>query len=402
MKLITAATALTSLGTEFRVLTGLYAHVEGDAVTGGLYLRGFGDPTLRLSDLTDMAADLAERGVTRVDEVIVDGSYFDGQVLPPSFDEQPNEVAAFRSAVGAVSVDENAFELRILPGQVEGEPAIVRLAAAGYFQVTNEITTTANGEPNIIADQRASGTQLALRLRGSMPLGVRGVSYRRRIEHPLVYAGYALVEALRRVGIRTVNRVRIATTPPEAALLVSHRSPSVGEMIRAMGKDSDNFYAEMLLKVIGAERRGRPGSSRNGVVEAQALLQAAGIARGQVTMVNGSGLFHGNLVAPSHFTRLLTHMVQSPATRDDYIAHLAIAGVDGTLHNRLTDVPRGSVRAKTGTLNDVIALSGYALGRTPDQILAFSVIANDVAGKHGPARQLADDVARALVRYVTP
>lgn len=402
MKLITSATALVALGSEFRILTGLYAHVDGDSVTGGLYLRGFGDPTLRLSDLTDMAAELADRGVTRVDEVVVDGSYFDNQILPPAFDEQPNEVAAFRSAIGAVSVDENAYELRILPGATEGAPAIVRLAAAGYFQVTNELTTTASGEPAVIADQRAAGSQLSLRLRGTVPIGIRGVSYHRRIEHPLMYAANALVEALRRVGIRTANRVRVGQTPPDAALIVSRRSEPIGEMIQAMGKDSDNFYAEMLLKVVGGERRGRPASTRNGVLEAQAMLASAGVPRGAVTMVNGSGLFHGNAVAASHFTRVLSFMFQSPATRDEYLAHLAIAGVDGTLHNRLTDVPRGVVRAKTGTLNDVIALSGYVLGPTPDNVIAFSILANDVSGKHGPARQLTDDIVRALVRYVTP
>lgn len=402
MKLITSATALIALGSDFRILTGMYAHVEGDAITGGLYLRGFGDPTLRIADLTDMAAELADRGITRVDEVVVDGSYFDGQVLPPAFDEQPNEVAAFRSAVGAVSVDENAYELRVLPGATEGAPAVVRLAAAGYFQVTNEITTTASGEPNVIADQRASGSQLALRLHGTVPMGIRGVSYRRRVEHPLMYAGHALIEALRRVGVRTANRVRVAQTPADATLLVSRRSQTVGQMIQAMGKDSDNFYAEMLLKVVGGERRGRPATTRNGVVEAQAMLASAGVGRGAVTMVNGSGLFHGNQVAASHFTHVLTFMFQHPATRDEYVSHLSIAGVDGTLHNRLTDVPRGVVRAKTGTLNDVIALSGYVLGPTPDNVLAFSILANDVGGKHGPARQLTDDVVRALVRYVTP
>jgi len=131
------------------------------------------------------------------------------------------------------------------------------------------------------------------------------------------------------------------------------------------------------------------------------MLEQAGVVRGAAKMVNGSGLFKGGALAPDHLVKVLVHMYREPAVRSEYIAQLAIAGVDGTLRNRLTDLPKpGVVRAKTGTLDDAISLSGYVLGKRPDQDLAFSFLMNGVAGKQWVARALADDLAKTLATYL--
>jgi len=403
VKLVTAAAALLELGAEHRMLTGLYGRISGDSIDGGLFVRGYGDPTLRMADLVELAADLADRGVRRVDRVVVDGRYFDDRALPPAFDQQPHEASPFRAAVGAVSVDANAYALRIAPAAAVGAIATVRLDAPGYFEIDNGIVTSEGGAPAIVADQRSAGDRLALRLRGTIPSGIPGVAYRRRVESPLPYAGHALVAALRRVGIRSRGEVVLGATPADAPLLASHTSPPLSTIITAMGKDSDNFTAEMVLKVLGAERAGRPGRSAGGVRVALDVLERAGVPRGRARLVNGSGLFQGNALAPSHLARLLVHVYQSPAVRAEYVAHLSIAGVDGTLANRLRDLPRPRiVRAKTGTLADAIALSGYVLGPRAGQAVAFSFLANGVEGKQGAARELADSIVRAIAADLWP
>lgn len=403
MKLVTAAAALADLGAEFTMLTGLYGTVAPDGSVPVLALKGLGDPTLRMSDLVELAVQLGDRGVRRVDSIVVDGTYFDDRILPPAFDQQPNEVASFRAAIGAVSVEENAFVLRVIPGDTAGAAARVRLAAEGYFQVDNRITTSAGGAPNVIADQRPrSDGRLDLILRGSVPAGVLGVSYRRRVEHPLWHAGYAMADALERAGIRGRREVRIGAMPNGLPLLTSRRSEPLAEILGDVGKWSDNFVAEMVLKVLGAERA-RPGTSERGVEALQGMLERAGVPRGQATIVNGSGLFQGNQIAASHLAKLLAFVYRDPALRPEYVAQLAVGGVDGTLGNRLSEVlPRRIVRAKTGTLDDVIALSGYVLGPEPNSAIAFSVLCNGIRGKQGAARQLADDVARAIAAHLHP
>lgn len=395
MKLVTAAAALARLGGDFRMRTTLYGRVDGDGVAT-LSLRGFGDPSLRQADLVELARDLADHGVRRVGEIVVDATYFDGQLLPPAFDQQPNEIAPFRAATGAVSVDANAYVLRILPGASAGAAARVRLDGAGYFGLESTITTSEGGQPSIIAVQRDQGEHMQLVLRGAMPLGVTGVSYRRRIENPLVWSGHLLRDALAAAGIRSGETVRVGSTPDDAALLAQHSSRPLAELVSAMGKQSDNFVAEMVFRVLGAERH-RPGRAEDSVAAVREVLTEAGIDASQVQVVNGSGLFQGNAIGSGDLARLLAWAYQSPEIRDEYVAHLAIAGVDGTLASRLRDLPHPRiVRAKTGTLDDAIALSGYVLGPTPSRVVAFSVLVNGARGRHGPARTLCDGVARAI------
>ena len=189
MKLVTAATALVELGPEFRLRTTLSGALGEDGGLDTLVLRGEGDPSLTFGDLLSMVRRLVELGVRRVENVVVDGSYFDDQMLPPAFDQQPHEVAAFRAAVGAVSVDRNAFELRVAPGPAGDAPASIILRCPDYFALEANVNTSPSGAPQIVAEQKPRGEQLLLKVSGSVPLGIRGVGYERRIEAPLPYAG---------------------------------------------------------------------------------------------------------------------------------------------------------------------------------------------------------------------
>ncbi len=394
-KLVTAAAALSILGAETRFRTGLYGRVESGAVTGGLVLRGMGDPSLHQSDLVELARDLERRGVRTVDEIIVDATYYDAQLLPPAFEQQPNEIAAFRAATGAISVDANAYVLRVRPGDAVGAPARVDVDGDGYFRIENQITTSEGGAPNVIADQRVEGAQMRLGLRGSIPMGSAQLPYRRRVENPITWSGHLLRDALGDTGIRVTGGVRVATTRNDAPLLAMHQSRPLSELVSALGKQSDNFVAEMLFRDLGAERH-RPGRVEDSIGAVRAFLSTAGV-EGQPAIVNGSGLFNGNRISSGQLARVLVFAYGTPAISSEYVAHLAIGGVDGTLERRLRDLPAPRiVRAKTGTLDDAIALSGYVLGPTPARTYAFSVLVNGARGRQGAARALADGVARAL------
>jgi D-alanyl-D-alanine carboxypeptidase/D-alanyl-D-alanine-endopeptidase (penicillin-binding protein 4) len=398
MKLVTAAAALSELGGDFRMRTTVAGAIDEQGRVDTLVLRGEGDPSLDFGDLASMARRLIELGVRSVENIVVDGSYFDAQLLPPAFDQQPNEIAAFRAAVGAVSVDRNAFELRVAPGPAADAPASVILRCPDYFALEASITTSSTGAPHVAAEQRARGDQLWLKVSGSVPLGIRGAGYERRIEAPLPYAGNCLRAALRTQRVAGTLRVRVGDPPAGLPVLFTHESEPLANLLAPLGKNSDNFYAEMLLKVIGAHASHRPGSSAAGAARAQALLEQAGVPKGAATLVNGSGLFKGGAIAPDHLVKLLVHMYRNPAVRPEYVEQLAVAGKDGTLRTRMTDLsPARVVRAKTGTLDDAIALSGYVLGPNGERALAVSFRFNGVAGKQWAARALADDMAKALV-----
>ena len=397
-KLLTSAAALWRLSPSFQMAT----RVEGSIVDGRvdrLVVRPSGDPTLGYAMLAVLAENVHLRGVDAVDRIIIDDGYFDDRILPPAFDQQPKEASSFRAAISAFAVNRNSYIVHIAPGPKVDRPARVRVLAEDYVQIDNRTVTTAAGPPSPRIDHEVTEDgHLAVRVEGAIPARARTMYYRRRVPAPRAYAASLLVRALRRAGIEGAMSVQHSAMAERKPLLGEVQSPPLSKVLYSVGKWSDNFTAEMLLKVIGAEAE-TPGTSARGVAVVREELGKMGIDTTSLVMVNGSGLFDGNQVAPQHLTQALVAAYRDPAIGPEYVAHLAVAGSDGTLQSRLEDLPRPRmVRAKTGTLRDVIALSGYVLGE-PGHSVAFSFLANGIAGRQGEARQLADDIVRALADY---
>ncbi len=244
------------------------------------------------------------------------------------------------------------------------------------------------------------GARLSARLGGSLPEGGRVVRLARRVDDPRKLAGHALRVVLRQVGIEVSGEVKLGGAA-QKALLVSHRSASLGELLWALGKESDNFYAEMVFQAIGARAKGRPASAEAAAVAVQRVLEDLGAAEPGVVVKNGSGLFDADRTTAAATTTLLRAMLRDPYAGSEYVAQLSIGGVDGTLRHRFHDwEATRAVRAKTGTLDAVAALSGYVLappGRTP---VAFSVLVNGIPGKATAARESMDQVVDAIAREV--
>lgn len=396
MKLITAAAALFVLGPERRFRTRLAGRIR-DGRIERLVLSGDGDPSLTTADLIRLAEALADRGVRRVDTVVVDDTYFDDVYLPPAFEQQPREVASFRAAISAVSVDRSAYTLRVMPGREVGSTARVRLFADSYFELQNRTTTSDGGEPNVIAAQSAADARLELNLSGSVPNGILGVSYRRRVAHPSEYAGHVMVSALSRAGIRSNGNVRVGSAESLPVLTFVESEP-VAVLLNTMGKWSDNYTAEMMFKHLGAGEG--PATFEGAQAALREFLTRAGVSESEGSIVNGSGLFDGNEIAPSHLTTVLRYIYENRTIRPEYVSHLAVGGRagDGTLRRRFREGPAGAIRAKTGTLNDVISLSGYVLSAESSSGYAFSVLLNGIRGRQAAARNFADEIASALTR----
>lgn len=397
-KLLTAAAALWRLGPTFQTDTRVEAVIENGHVST-MIVRPRGDPSLGYPALVTFAEDARMRGVDTIDRVLIEDGYFDHQILPPAFEQQPNEAAAFRAAISAFAVNRNSYVVYVGPGKAVGEPARVRVLSDDYMTIDNRTVTTPSGPPTPRIDHALTNDgRLVVHIDGKVPQQLRTVSYRRRVPDPKAYSASLLVQAFQQAGIGGKLAFEYGPAPEPLPLLGHMPSPPLSTLLAGVGKWSDNFTAEMLLKVMGAETE-RPGTSARGVAVVREELEAHGIDTAGLVMVNGSGLFDGNRVAPHHITQTLVAAYRDPAIAPEYIAHLAVGGADGTLQTRLEDLPRPRmVRAKTGTLRDVIALSGYVLG-DPERSVAFSFLANGIAGKQQTARDLADDIVRALASY---
>jgi len=393
-KIATAAAALRLLGPQHRFFTGLYGKLSGEDLSE-LVLRGDGDPSLEARDLWAMASDLRALGVRRVRGIAVDQSYFDDRYVPPAFEQQPNEWAPFRAPVAPVSLNENTV-LFMVRAVDEGHDAIIHVEPSGFVDVVGSVRTTKKGDPEkVTLSLEANGSRLRARLGGSLPEGSRLLRVAKRVDDPRLLAGYALRAALKQVGIEVSEELRLGGEK-QKRLLVAHRSMPLGELLSALGKESDNFYAEMIFKAIGAKTKGKPASADSAALAVEGYLKGAGALEPGVVVKNGSGLFDANRISPWAETALLRAVYRDPAVNPDFIAQLSIGGVDGTLRGRFRAwAQRRAIRAKTGTLEAVATLSGYILappGRAP---LAFSIMINGISGKVSAARKSLDKVVEA-------
>ena len=385
-KIATAATALSKLGPDHRWTTAVYGRIDGGAARE-LVLRGEGDPTLRTEHLAALANDLAARGLVHVDRILVDQSRFDDRFVPPAFDQQPNEWAAFRAPVSAIAVERNTITVHVLPTRA-GDPAKVWVEPAGFAMLDARVETAAPGKGQRLAVTISpKGDRVAAVVRGHVAEGISRVRLRRRVDDPSTFAGYVLAEQLRKAGVDVGGVAAGASTEKRA--LATHVSEPLASVLHAVGKHSDNFVAEMLLKSIGG------GSSAKGAAAAEAWLGAAGAAAGHVKIINGSGLFDANRLSASALVSALRFAHADPRVGPELVSQLAIGGVDGTLRSRFrTHRDARIVRAKTGTLARSVALAGYLLAERP---LAFAIVVSGVAGKHPEIRQRIDRVVDASI-----
>lgn len=397
-KLWTAAAALRILGGQHRFLTGLYGKIVRDTVEE-LVLRGDGDPSLRTSDLWAMASELYAAGARRVRTIAVDQSFFDDRYVPPAFEQQPNEWASFRAPVAPVSLNQNTVMFSVRPTR-DGRDAVVEVDPPGFVELTGSVATTRKDDPEKLQiELQARGGRLAARLRGSVPEGGR-LLRAKRVDDPRLLAGCALRSVLRQAGVEVTGDVRLGGADSKA-LLVAHRSSSLGELLGALGKESDNFYAEMLFKAIGGRSRGRPASAEAGAEAVRKTLEELGAFEAGVSVKNGSGLFDADRTTAAATTALLRAMHRDSVAGPEYVAQLAVGGVDGTLRHRFRGwASTHAVRAKTGTLNAVAALSGYVMGPAGRRSLAFSILVNGIPGKVSAARPSMDKVVDAAAREV--
>jgi serine-type D-Ala-D-Ala carboxypeptidase/endopeptidase (penicillin-binding protein 4) len=218
----------------------------------------------------------------------------------------------------------------------------------------------------------------------------RGAAIQRR---PGGFAADQLVRALRTAGISVVKGAGEHATPPGARLLTSTPSPPMSTLIRLTNQPSDNFFAEMLLKGLGARFGGR-GSTQAGASVVRGTLGDLGVRPQRV--IDGSGLSRGDRTSPRAIVTLLDQMDRSTTLAAPFRSSLGVGCRSGTLGGRMCGTAAaGRCRGKTGTLSNVSALSGYC--DLPDRVVAFSIIMNQVSVSG--ARRLQDRMAAAIARY---
>lgn len=423
LKLFTVAAALDRFGPEYRFVTSVYAPARPDTagtLRGDLVVYGRGDPTFATRfnpegdadyyrAMDELAARVAASGVRRVEgDVIGDESYFIG--LPLAFGWEWDDLQWWYGAeVSALSVNDNSVDLTVKPGVRVGDPCRISLGpVTPLVTVVDRTTTAARGTRRALDVHRPLG-QNVIEISGSLPLDDRGYTASVAVSNPALMFATMLRQSLERRGItfggraRTVNWRERERTPLDVSALVelaTRQSPPLSVIAAQTLKPSQNLYAELILRALGKATAADPKqtSEQAGIAAVKNFLRGAGVEERQLNLLDGSGLSRGDLVTADATVRLLAHMSRHRHAAA-FRAGLPVAGVDGTLRNRMRGTPAANnVRAKTGTLSSSTTLSGYLFSAAGER-LAFSLMINNPPHDADPRTGFADAIAVLLASF---
>ncbi len=398
-KLATAATALMRLGPAYRYETTYAAlgEIVDGKLKGRLYVSGRGDPTITTERLLFVVHKLKMMGLKEIrGGIVVDDSFFDEQREALGWEQETSD-HAFAAPVGALSLNYNAVAVDIYPGEQVGKPArYVVDPPSKYIDVDSRVMTSRQWG-RVYMRSRRRGNKTHLRLRGRIGIGEEPVRIYRRVSDPALHFGGALAGLLEESGIKVRGRVRRGLMPSSAQVLFTDNSEPLGYIINKLNKYSNNIIAETLVKTLGAEFYGAPGTFANGHRVVEDFLQdQVGWQAKSYVYENGSGLNDVNRFSVQQIAQLLAYMRWRPEAGPEFVASLSVAGTQGTMRSRLIDTrAQGRLRAKTGTLTGVSALSGYA-STAQDEPLVFSILINGYAGSVRPIWEVQDLIAEAL------
>jgi len=413
MKIFTTAVALDQLGADYRWRTSVYAAKQPDAggvIEGDLTLYGRGAPDLdSKKGLVSLADQLYQRGVRQVrGNIIGDESYFRGELYGIGW--QWNDLQwYFGAEPSALTIDENSVELTIAPANKIGSSATVTIDRGGdYLHLTNHTKTAERDATTTIGINRGLSDHELL-VWGDFPLGGRPFNAFLSVPKPSLWAATLFKGALIARGVKIEGEARsrdfrVAGSdkfdPQQAFELAQENSAALTQIARHTNKESDNLYAELILRTLGKERGASApdpdprknrerGDDEAGTAVVKAWLDRNGVVTDDLAIRDGSGLSRLDLVTPEATVGLLVAIARTNSATP-FRDSLPIAGRDGTLGGRLSR-EAGRIFAKTGTLTYDHSLSGYAVTRS-NEVLAFSIFCNDASGGSNPVRVI-DQIA---------
>ena len=439
MKLVTTAAALGTLGADFTFTTRLQAvpgepqRAQGDdeallaAPTRGLptlVVRGdgdpgFGDPTLlahagfdSVDDFLQLWVDaVVETGLTHFGRLVVDDRVFDAQFVHPDWPEYdlPRRWCA---QVAGLSFYDNVLDVRPIPAARAGLPPSIEMYPFFPALQDQTLNRARTGKVDAFVLDRQMGSNRFV-FRGTV---------RQRRDHPfqvtvhdppLFFADYFRYRlALAGVRVDEVRRAGAGARFPEATTLHAVNTTLAGVVDRT-NQDSQNMFAESLLKRMGYAMTRRPGSFESGAAAVGRFLReglGGSVALTGVVVSDGSGMSRHNRVSARLLVELLVTMYRDPALGPPFTASLSHAGHSGTLRRRLGDLT-GQVYGKSGYLGPsadfASGLSGYLVtpdGRAggPPRVLAFSLLFNGFKPPltNGRIKDLQDEILRLVDAHV--
>jgi len=402
VKLLTTAMALKRLRPEYRFKTGLYATtpVGGETLRGDIFIKGFGDPNLVSEQMWLLVKELKNIPLRKVHgDIIADASFFDNNLRVKTW--KKGGVEAYNAPLGALSFNFNTVTVHINPGEKPGDrPVVVVDPNIEFIRVDNRARTVSKSKRSrLIVNRIDRGGHNEITISGVVSVNHARETYYLNITRPAYYAASVFKEYLRQEGVEVTGKVRVGFVPEGAYEILSHSSMPLSLILRGLNKFSNNFVAEQILKTIGADIYGSPGTTLNGLRAMDEYMQSLKYKPEGFSILDGSGLSRQNRLSPDQIVSVFQDMYADLGVYPEFISALGVMGRDGNVLKRMNGHNSAErARVKTGTLNSVSALSGYFQSADGERF-AFSILMNDLKCSNGQAKRLQDRIVREGLKF---
>lgn len=368
-KVLTSYAVLKKFPLGSKFLTRLYTDNKN------LYLEGGGDPSFVSENMWFMVNEFLRSGINTIEgDLVVDDSRFD-QIRFDDSREDRRVDRAYDAPVGAMSFNWNSVNIFVKPGSV-GKKAMVYVDPDNHFFELQNNTQTVSGSAKKELVVSILNKDRRIIVSGDVQIGSAEKAIFKNVGEPDTWSGYNLKAFLKQRGIEVKGNIRLGKTPEGANLVVSVESKNLSYILSDMNKFSNNYVAEMLTKNLAAEGGKSHVSLKEGVQIIKSYLNKLDLTNKDFEIENPSGFSRNNKLTAEALTKVLTTIKNDFSMFPTFLESLPIAGVDGTLKKRMKGtVADGWVRAKTGYLDGVVSLAGYA-GRSDGAILSFSFLYN--------------------------
>lgn len=412
LKLFTTSAGLLLLGKNYRYKTNLYmnGNLEGSILKGDLIIQGSGDPTIsgRFHEedtykvYNDWADTLLSRGIEEITgNLIGDDKLFDENGLGEGW-SWDYETYWYSASTSAISFNDNCVDIIIKPTEAGKQASLSILPETKYVTIINKVVTVPKDTPTDIDVYRERGTNI-ITVFGKISENSEEFKTYSTVNNPTQFSLIVLKDILKKKGIvirgyaTDIDEENVSLDYSKMKKIFTHYSVPLSEIVRVINKNSQNFYAEQLLKTIGLAKYGF-GSIENGVKAVKNLLREMGINSEDMIMADGSGLSRLDLVTPRQIVDLLNYMYKNE-TFSVFYQTLPVAGIDGSLARRmLRSKAENNVRAKTGYLGGVRSLCGF-VHTADNEPVAFSIIVNNYIVPATLADNLQDLVCLRLANF---
>jgi D-alanyl-D-alanine carboxypeptidase/D-alanyl-D-alanine-endopeptidase (penicillin-binding protein 4) len=378
IKVVTTFAALDLLGPSFTWHTraALRGVLNDGVLDGDLILEGGGDPYMTLERWWSFVHALRDKGLKTIHgDIVIDHTAFS---LPPEdpgdFDGRPNR--SYNVLPDALMVNFQSIEFRVVPDADTRRVDIIASPAPVNLAIDNQVRYTAGrcgGAAGRVDFKVASAGSDRVMFSGALSPHCTERSFTRVLMQPATYAFGTFVELWRESGGQFSGSLRVEPAAADDRAFLSFDSLTVAEIVRLTNKFSSNLMARHLLLTMGEERLGGPATLEKGAAALAEWSRDRGIDLQGVDMDNGSGLSRNTHISVMQMAKALSTAYHSRYA-PEFLASLPLAGIDGTLRNRMKAVPAGAVRLKTGHLDGVSGVAGYVTAGSGKTYVLVSLV----------------------------